>query len=75
MFFPLAPESLLLLVISLVLGGIIGGLLKIEYNLDKLGDSIEKKFSKDSSGGFAEGFVIPIALSSRDKQEPFALNI
>ena len=51
-------ESLLLLVISLVLGGIIGGLLKIEDNLDKLGSSIEKKFSKGGNGGFAEGFVM-----------------
>lgn len=51
-------ENLLLLVISLVLGGIIGGILKIEHNLDKLGSSIEKKFSKDSEGGFAEGFVM-----------------
>lgn len=51
-------ENLLLLVISLVLGGIIGGLLKIEHNLDKLGNSIEKKFSKDEEGGFAKGFVM-----------------
>ena len=51
-------ENLLLLVISLVLGGIIGGLLKIEDNLDKLGSSIEKKFSKSENGSFAEGFVM-----------------
>ena len=51
-------ENLLLLVISLVLGGIIGGLLKIEDNLDKLGSSIEKKFSKGTEGGFAKGFVM-----------------
>lgn len=51
-------ENLLLLVISLVLGGVIGGLLKIEDNLDKLGSSIEKKFSKGDKGGFAEGFVM-----------------
>ena len=51
-------ENMLLLVISLVLGGIIGGLLKIEANLDKLGTSIEEKFSKGSKGGFAEGFVM-----------------
>jgi uncharacterized membrane protein YqgA involved in biofilm formation len=51
-------ENLLLLVISLVLGGIIGGLLKIEHRLDKLGSSIEQKFSKGEKGGFAEGFVM-----------------
>ena len=54
----LMSENLLLLVISLVLGGIVGGLLKIEHNLDKLGSSIEEKFSKGSEGGFAEGFVV-----------------
>ena len=54
----LMSENLLLLVISLVLGGIVGGLLKIEHNLDKLGSSIEEKFSIGSEGGFAEGFVV-----------------
>lgn len=51
-------ENMLLLVLSLVLGGLIGGLLKIEDNLEKLGTSIEKKFSKGEKGGFAEGFVM-----------------
>ena len=54
----LMSNNLLLLVISLVLGGIIGGLLKIEHNLDKLGQSIEDKFSRKGEGGFAEGFVM-----------------
>jgi len=49
-------KNVLLLVISLALGGIIGSLLKIDYNLDKLGKKIEDKFSED--GGFAKGFVL-----------------
>lgn len=54
----LKTNNTLLLVISLVLGGVIGGLLKIEDNLDKVGSSIEKKFSSDETGGFAKGFVM-----------------
>lgn len=50
-------ENLLLLVLSLVIGGVIGTLLKIDSNLEKLGTSIENKFSK-TNGGFAKGFVL-----------------
>lgn len=53
-------ESMLLLIMSLVIGGIIGSLLKIEDNLDKLGLTIEEKFS--SEGGFAKGFVFATLL-------------
>lgn len=53
-------ESILLLIISLVIGGVIGALLKIEDNLDKLGMKIEEKFS--SEGGFAKGFVFATLL-------------
>lgn len=48
-------ESMLLLILSLVVGGVIGALLKIEDNLEKLGKTIEDRFS--SEGGFAKGFV------------------
>lgn len=54
----LKTNNTLLLVISLVLGGIIGGLLRIEDNLDHLGAKIEKRFSKGTEGGFAKGFVM-----------------
>ena len=37
-------ESPLLLILSLVIGGVIGTLLKIDINLKKLGDSVEAKF-------------------------------
>lgn len=53
-------ESILLLIISLVIGGVIGALLKIEDNLDKLGMRIEERFSGE--GGFAKGFVFATLL-------------
>lgn len=46
----------LLLVISLVLGGIVGALLHIENNLNRLGKKIESKF-KNENNAFAKGFV------------------
>ncbi|MBN2604604.1 MAG: DUF554 domain-containing protein [Bacilli bacterium] len=54
----LKTDNTLLLVISLVLGGIIGGVLKVEDSLDFIGEKIEKKFSKGVEGGFAKGFVM-----------------
>lgn len=50
-------ESILLLVLSLVIGGIIGALLKIDHNLEKFGKNIENRFA-DKEGGFAKGFVL-----------------
>lgn len=49
-------ENTLLLVLSLVSGGIIGSLLQIDYHLEKTGQRIEDKFSHRS--GFAKGFVL-----------------
>lgn len=49
-------ENILLLVISLALGGAIGALLKIDNRLDNVGLRIEEKFSEE--GGFAKGFVL-----------------
>lgn len=54
----LKTENILLLVISLALGGAIGAILRIEQNLDKLGENIERKFSKGINDGFAKGFVM-----------------
>jgi uncharacterized membrane protein YqgA involved in biofilm formation len=50
-------NNLLLLVFSLVIGGMIGTFLGIENNLEKLGRSIEQKFAS-KEGGFAKGFVM-----------------
>jgi uncharacterized membrane protein YqgA involved in biofilm formation len=53
----IATENVLLLVLSLVIGGVIGTLLNIDKNLEKLGTNLEAKFSKED-GGFAKGFVL-----------------
>lgn len=49
-------DNVLLLVLSLVIGGTIGSLLKIEHRLDEFGRKIEDRFSKEE-GSFAKGFV------------------
>jgi uncharacterized membrane protein YqgA involved in biofilm formation len=53
----LKSESLLLLVLSLAIGGLVGSLLQIEYRLDMLGLKIEKRFKGKEEGSFAKGFV------------------
>ncbi len=50
-------DNMLLLVISLVLGGALGALIRIDYNLERLGKYVESKF-KNKDNGFAKGFVI-----------------
>jgi len=49
-------KNVLLLVISLALGGAVGSLLKIDDRLDNVGLKIEQRFSEE--GGFAKGFVL-----------------
>lgn len=49
-------QNILLLIVSLALGSVIGEYLKIEENLDKLGDFIESKLVK-KKGSIAKGFV------------------
>jgi uncharacterized membrane protein YqgA involved in biofilm formation len=53
-------ENPLLLILSLVIGGIIGTLLMIDHRLEKVGEYAESKFSgQESEGnGFAKGFVL-----------------
>lgn len=54
----LGTENVLLVIVSIVMGSIIGSLLKIEERLDKLGLSLQKKFAaKDGNDHFAKGFV------------------
>jgi len=50
-------ENILLFVLSLVTGGVIGTILKIDYNLEKLGKYVEHKFDSKADG-FAKGFVL-----------------
>lgn len=53
----LAGENTLVLIISMVLGAIVGSLIDIDGKLDKLGKFVEKKFSKNQNGSVAQGFV------------------
>ena len=54
----LGTKNVLLVILAIVLGSIIGSLLKIEERLDKLGLSLQKKFAgKDGNDSFAKGFV------------------
>ncbi len=54
----LVTKNILLVIISLVLGVIVGHLLGIENNLNGLGLSIEKKLSRYvSTGSFVQAFV------------------
>lgn len=50
-------ENILLLILSLVSGGIIGTLLQIDNRLERFGKNIEEKYASEE-GGFAKGFVL-----------------
>ncbi|MEC9485395.1 MAG: DUF554 domain-containing protein [Candidatus Izemoplasma sp.] len=52
----LTIKSPILMVVSLVVGGLIGSLIQIESRLDRLGKRIERTFKNDNNG-FAKGFV------------------
>ena len=52
----LHTQNVLLMVISLALGGAIGAYIQIEKRLDDFAKRIEDKFSK-TEGTFAKGFV------------------
>lgn len=49
-------ENLILVIISIVLGSIIGEAIGIQQKLDKLGDGLEKRLGKGNSN-FSKGFV------------------
>lgn len=51
-------EKTLVIILSVVLGGLIGELLRIDDGMKWLGDAVEKKFKKENSTvSVAEGFV------------------
>lgn len=52
-----ATANILTVIICLVIGTVIGELLKIEHHLDTLGDWLKSKVSKNGGGRFTEGFV------------------
>ncbi|EOD00171.1 DUF554 domain-containing protein [Caldisalinibacter kiritimatiensis] len=52
----LKSENVLLVIISIVIGSVIGEAMSIEYNLDRLGNWIEGKVGKTNTN-FSKGFV------------------
>jgi uncharacterized membrane protein YqgA involved in biofilm formation len=57
----IATQNMLLVIISIVIGAVLGTLLKIETGVESLGAWAQTKFHK---GGFAEGFVNATLLFS-----------
>ena len=53
----ITTSNILIVIICLVIGTILGELLKIEHRLDTLGDWLKSKVSKNGGGRFTEGFV------------------
>ncbi len=55
----LAGENALVLIISMVLGVIVGELLRLDDRLNALGAAVERRFTKDGKpkGRIAEGFI------------------
>ena len=53
----IVTSNILIVIICLVVGTIIGELLKIEHHLDTLGDWLKSKVAKNGGGRFTEGFV------------------
>lgn len=58
----LKTNNLLIVIGSLVLGGVLGELLKVEAGLDKLGQWLERAVSSKTKGRIAEGFVTTTLL-------------
>ncbi len=53
----LSSRDTMVMIVSIVLGTIIGELIDIDLRLDKLGRIVEKRFSAESGGSFSRGFV------------------
>jgi hypothetical protein len=54
-------QNALIVLVSIVIGGVLGELLRIEYRLDRLGARVEARFSKER-GTFAKAFVTSTLL-------------
>lgn len=50
-------SGIIIVVVCLVVGTVLGELLKIEARLDNMGDRLKKKVSKNGDSRFTEGFV------------------
>ena len=53
----IATSNILIVILCLVIGTVLGELLKIEHHLDTLGDWLKSKVAKNGGGRFTEGFV------------------
>lgn len=53
----LGTKSMMMVILSVVLGGLIGALLKIEARLNGLGQRLEKRFAGAEKGSISKGFV------------------
>lgn len=53
----LETQGTMLLIFSLVIGGLIGALFSIEQHLEHVGDFLKKKFHTENDNRFVEGFV------------------
>jgi len=56
------PGNVTLLVVALALGTFVGELLRIDYGLNKFGNWVQTKLTKDENSTFAEGFVTATLL-------------
>lgn len=52
----LGTDAIMVVVISMAVGGLLGEIIGIEATLERLGSLVEKRFAK-GQGGFAKGFV------------------
>jgi uncharacterized membrane protein YqgA involved in biofilm formation len=50
-------NNLMVVIVSLVVGGVIGEAIDIDGYLDKLGKALEKRFSKNGASTISKGFV------------------
>ena len=55
-------ENIMVVIVSLVLGTIIGEGIDIQAKLESFSKFLEKKFSKDQNGKFAKGFITATLL-------------
>lgn len=55
-------NRMLPILISLVLGGLLGELLKLDENLESLGRKLRERYSRDAGSSFVQGFVASALL-------------
>jgi uncharacterized membrane protein YqgA involved in biofilm formation len=53
----LKTENILILLISLLVGGLSGQYLRLEENIDVFADKVKNRFAKDNDTYFSEGFI------------------